>query len=90
MVGVFGVFPVLFLVPQVTLQSLLFFGIIDVKLVGIETSDLVVSICAALLNSIGQIWRLKLESTAVEESFIEFCLYSVNGRVGGKFMMMNA
>ena len=68
--------------PQVTLQSLLFFGIIDVKSVGITTSELVLSICAALLNGIAQIWRLKLESNAVEESLIEFCLHSVNGRVG--------
>ena len=82
-ISVIGVFLFCFcLVPQVTLQSLLFFGIIDVKLVGIETSELVLSIVAALLNGIGQIWRLILESEAVEESLIEFCLYSVNGRVG--------
>eukprot|EP01084_Bolivina_argentea_P231860 390910_1 len=70
-------------IPQCSLQALLFFSVIE----GRETSkitqkDLLISIVAAIVNSLGQVIRLYWESNAVHESLLQYSLNCIVGRVG--------
>ena len=70
-------------IPQCTVQTLLFLSMLP----GSETSqitdrELMVSIGAALVNSLGQTVRLYFESRAVDEKLLEYALNCIVGRVG--------
>ena len=56
-----------------------FFG--DNSFIGINDSDLLLSIIAAIVNSIYQISKIKLESNLVGESFVQYCLTCIIARV---------
>ena len=72
-------------IPQAILQSLLIFNIIgdgnNNDSSGISRNELLVSIGAAILNGCVQLCRLYLEAIAVKESFIEYSLKLILGRV---------
>ena len=62
-------------IPQSILQTFLLIGIFgNINDTNITASDVYLSIVSAILNSLFQIFRLKLESQACEESFVEYCL----------------
>lgn len=70
------------IVPQVTLQGLLYFEIIgNKKVTGIASTELLISICSACLNCTIQIMKLYLESNAIKQSFVEYSLIAVMGRI---------
>ena len=70
-------------IPQVTLQVLLFTDIIQGKgSTNITDQDLILSIGSAVLNTIVQLLRLKLESRAVKEAFIQYSLNCITARFG--------
>ena len=70
-------------IPQVILQGLIVFNIgMQLEGTSLSSNDLYLSISAAVINSIGQIGRLYLEARAVEESFIQYALICMMGRVG--------
>eukprot|EP01084_Bolivina_argentea_P270921 460797_1 len=62
-------------VPQVILQVTAFIGIIDgLDVAGITSKDLFVSVSAAILNSLFQLWRIYGESRAISDDFISYSL----------------
>ena len=64
-------------------QVLLFLSIIaGGELTGITKQDLRLSIGSASFNCIIQLFRLKLESTAVEETFVQYSLNCITARFG--------
>eukprot|EP01084_Bolivina_argentea_P276963 472691_1 len=68
-------------VPQVILQILLYFSIIEGKtLSGVTNRALIISICSAVFNCVMQMFRLIWESQAVQESFIQYALNSLTAR----------
>eukprot|EP01084_Bolivina_argentea_P024887 46328_1 len=68
-------------IPQAILQGFLFSGFIQGReLTGITRSDLILSISAAILNSFIQIFRLKMESTAAQETFVQYSLHCITAR----------
>ena len=70
-------------IPQVTLQALLFFGVIKVgTLTEITDYDLILSISSAFINAVIQLSRLKLESGAVKETFVQYSLNCITARFG--------
>ena len=69
--------------PQVTLQAFLFFGLIEgLYLTNITHSDLALSIGSATFNSIIQVYRLKKESEAAQETFVQYALNCITARFG--------
>eukprot|EP01084_Bolivina_argentea_P317425 550350_1 len=69
--------------PQVALQALLFFGIIKGKeFNAITDTDLLVSLSSAIFSSIMQIYRLRAESMAVQETFVHYALNCITARFG--------
>ena len=63
------------------LQALLFFGVMKGKnLNDISDEDLILSISAAIFNSFVQIFRLKKESKAVQETFVQYALNCITAR----------
>ena len=67
--------------PQVTLQVLLFFSIIKGReLTDITDSDLILSIVAAVLNSVIQVIKMKMERTAANETFVQYSLNCIIAR----------
>eukprot|EP01083_Nonionella_stella_P128720 390097_1 len=69
-------------IPQVTLQLLLIFDVIPGKeLAGITSLELRISIACAVFNFIIQISKLYIESVAVNERFVVYCLNAMMGRV---------
>ena len=69
--------------PQVVLQALLYFGVIKgLSLTTITDRDLALSIGSAIFNSLIQLFRLKKESTAAQESFVQYSLSCITARFG--------
>eukprot|EP01084_Bolivina_argentea_P168991 292967_1 len=69
--------------PQVVIQSLLFFSVIEGKeFSGVTERGLIISISSALVNCIMQIIRLCFEKTAVRESFVEYAFNCISARFG--------
>ena len=67
--------------PQVMLQALLFFGVIEgINVTNITDRDLALSIGSAILNSFIQVIRLKKESEAVQETFVQYALNCITAR----------
>eukprot|EP01084_Bolivina_argentea_P164598 286160_1 len=70
-------------IPQVTLQILLVYKFIPgQELAGISNQDIYLSITAACINVVVQMCRLYFESVAVSETFVEYCLNAMMGRIG--------
>ena len=70
-------------VPQVILQLLVFFAVIEGKeFSGVTRRALILSICSASLNSCIQIFRLRSESKAVKETFVQYSLNCITSRFG--------
>eukprot|EP01084_Bolivina_argentea_P140823 247507_1 len=70
-------------VPQVVLQALLFFSIIEGKQFNaITNSDLLLSLCSAMFSSVLQLFRLRAESMAVQETFVHYALNCITARFG--------
>ena len=70
-------------VPQVSIQTLLFFGIVNGKEVsGITDSDLVMSVIVAAANSLFSVFELFAESRGVGESFVQYSLHCITARHG--------
>eukprot|EP01083_Nonionella_stella_P096780 272139_1 len=69
--------------PQAILQVLLAFHVIEGRdLAGISDRDLILSIGAAILNSFVQLFRLKKESKAAQETFVQYSLHCITARFG--------
>ena len=72
-------------IPQSATQLFLLLGIFGsgslIKSANISLADVVVSICFAVLNGFFQVFRLKLESQACNESFSEYCLECLMARI---------
>ena len=66
-------------IPQAVLQSLLLFS--GAFGSNISEVDVYISIASAVLNSIFQVLRLRLESIACHESFVEYCLQCLLARI---------
>ena len=63
------------------LQVLLFFGYVQGrKLTNITDQDLFISIGSALINSCIQLFRLRKESRAVRETFVQYSLNCITAR----------
>eukprot|EP01084_Bolivina_argentea_P067291 122567_1 len=70
-------------IPQVLLQCLLFFGMIQGREIsGITNLDLIKSITSALFSCVVQFCILKLESTAVKETVVEYGLHCITCKFG--------
>eukprot|EP01083_Nonionella_stella_P060839 158657_1 len=73
-------------IPQVILQGLIAFDVggalLELEGTTISKRDLYLSVGSAVINSMGQITKLYLESIAVQESFIQYALTCMMGRVG--------
>eukprot|EP01084_Bolivina_argentea_P067294 122575_1 len=70
-------------VPQVALQLLLFFSIAKGnELKNITRTDLLLSIGSALFSSFMQIFRLRAESMAVNETLVHYSLNCITARFG--------
>eukprot|EP01083_Nonionella_stella_P089131 248668_1 len=71
-------------VPQLILQTLLFTAVIGVQdeLTGVSSDVLMLSICSASFNFVIQTLRLKAESVAVRETFVQYSLHSITARFG--------
>ena len=70
-------------VPQVSVQTLLFFGIINGKKVsGITDRDLLLSVSFAAANSLFSVFELFAESRGVSESFVQYSLHCITARHG--------
>eukprot|EP01083_Nonionella_stella_P077456 211555_1 len=68
--------------PQLLLQLLLMSQIIPGKdLAQITTIDLQISMATAIFNLVAQITKLYIESVAVDEYFVEYCLHAMMARV---------
>eukprot|EP01084_Bolivina_argentea_P080713 146175_1 len=70
-------------IPQVTLQILLFTRMIKgISVTTITDRDLIFSISTAIFNSLVQLFRLKLESKAAQETFVQYALNCISCRFG--------
>eukprot|EP01084_Bolivina_argentea_P287152 492683_1 len=67
-------------IPQVTLQALLFSGVITNDLGDITDKDILISLSAASFNFFVQIFRLKKESQVTKETFIQYSLHCITSR----------
>ena len=68
-------------VPQVTLQGLLYLSVIEGReLTNITDQDLILSIASAIFNSVNQVYTLKLQSAAVDETFVQYSLNCIIAR----------
>ena len=64
-----------------TLQALLFFNVIKGRDLGdISDTDLILSISSAIFNSFIQLFRLRKESTAAQETFVQYSLNCITAR----------
>eukprot|EP01084_Bolivina_argentea_P215564 365983_1 len=72
-------------IPQLIIQTLLLYNLFPVKsseISNITETDLYRSITFAVLNAVGQFFKLFIESIAVDESFVQYCLHAMMSRVG--------
>ena len=74
-------------IPQLIIQT---FAVFDIGLFRLDNNtnetisefDIYLSMTFALLNAIGQLWRIILEKKSIEESFIQYCVTCLTGRIG--------
>eukprot|EP01084_Bolivina_argentea_P174251 301848_1 len=71
-------------IPQVTLQCLLFFKVIPgLELTGgIKAQDILLSTASAVANAVLEMFKLYIESKAVEEGFFSYALTCFMARIG--------
>ena len=74
-------------IPQIVIQGLLAFEINNNNNnndsnKSITRNDIYLSMFFAILNIIVQTWRIILEKNAINESFIQYCVTCLTGRIG--------